>query len=206
MNTLRQELHKLFVKTGTFALMVRHAESLANLGGTLAGWSDAKLTDYGKRQAHYLYHGLHDFYPRVNGIYSSDLIRCVATTQLATLHSWSFSTDERLRECYFGDHEGEHFDTLGDELKLNINSPEYISPNGESWEQVNRRAEDFLREKGTQQGVYMCVSHGGTICRLSYFLGFTDALPNGGVLALRLVEGKPRELEFVWKMPEVPEF
>lgn len=37
------------------AILVRCCESQGNLAGTISGWTDTKLTDYGRRQAFTLY-------------------------------------------------------------------------------------------------------------------------------------------------------
>ncbi|CAG9316568.1 unnamed protein product [Blepharisma stoltei] len=202
MELLSQHLSQAFLKPGTRVIMLRHAESVCNLAGTLAGWTDSKLSDYGKRQANLLYQGLHPFYSQFKGIYSSDLKRCIDTTLFATLYSYPFRIDERLRECYFGDHEGEHFDTMP-ELQATVNSPTYQAPNGESWVMVKNRAVKFFKEKLAEDGVYLCVSHGGLICTLTIPLGHTDAVSNASIVGIELKNGVPEKVEFSWTCPEI---
>ena len=88
----------------------------------------------------------------------------------STLWSMPATLDERLRELYFGDHEGEHFDT-NPEIGEAINTMKYHAPNGESWEMVKRRFISFFKEKFREKGVYLCYTHGGAICSLTYDLG-----------------------------------
>lgn len=202
MELLTSHLTKFFSQPGTRVLMVRHAESVCNLAGTLAGWTDSKLSDYGKKQANLLYQGLHSYLPNFKQIYASDLRRCTGTVQFATLYSYKFQTDERLRECYFGDHEGEHFDTMP-ELQNIINSPTYHAPNGESWAMVKRRALNFFEDRITEDGVYMCVTHGGLICTLTIPLGETEMMSNASIAGIVLKEGLPSKVEFLWKCPDI---
>ena len=168
MDILRSHIQQVLQKPGKFVLMVRHAESVCNLAGTLSGWTDNRLTDYGKKQSQELYSVWHSYLPQFRGIFASDLKRTIETTSISTLHAWPFTTDERLREIYFGDEEGEHYDTLPQDRRDLINSPKYIAPNGEGWEQVGKRVLDFYSEKISQDGVHLCVSHGGLICSLTY--------------------------------------
>ena len=51
--------------------LVRSAESIGNLSGTLTGWSDVKLSDFGRRQAFTLSNAFTEF--RFPYVFSSDL-------------------------------------------------------------------------------------------------------------------------------------
>lgn len=67
----------------------------------------------GREQSHSLYPALNKYIDKFNGIYSSDLIRCVDTAFLALgCPSNPVKTDKRLRELHFGNDEGRHFDSL----------------------------------------------------------------------------------------------
>lgn len=198
------ELHSQilnFVKSaGTKFLFVRTGESVSNLAGTLAGWTDSKLSEYGKKQSNLLYANLHNSLPLFTSFNSSDLIRAVNTLQISTLYSVPFVQDERLREIYYGEHEGEHFDSMAEEFRNQINSMNYNAPGGESWAMVRKRALQFLQSKPT--GTHLCVSHGGLICCLTHPLGLTDVLPNASVVALSLVNDQ-LQLNFTWECPEI---
>jgi len=203
MEALSKNLSNLFKKQGKFVVMVRHGESMCNLAGTLAGWTDSRISDHGKKQANLLYSSLHEFYPQFKRIYCSDLQRAVITAQYATLFSWPVVQDERLREIYFGEHEGEHFDSMTQEMKGLINHPEYHAPKGESWPMVMSRAKSFFADSCSADGVYLCFSHGGLVCALTYYIGLKEALSNCSAVALRLDESEPKEIDFVWKFPEI---
>jgi probable phosphoglycerate mutase len=187
----------------TAVVLVRHAESLANLAGAIAGWTDVRLTEYGRKQAASLYEGLQPHLPRFKQIYSSDLKRCTETLAYSTVWSWPYKTDERLREMYFGEEEGEHFDSLPDAKKAGYNDMNYVAPGGEGWLMVRRRSQQFFRERLEESGVYLCYTHGGLMCTLTYDLGIKDVLPNCSVVALSMEEGRPTNLLFAWECPEI---
>ena len=81
--------------------LVRHGETTFSAGKRVAGWSDPPLTDNGRRQAEALREVIDG--RRFVGVWSSDLQRAVDSARLA----WGEpETDQRLRECDFGDLEG----------------------------------------------------------------------------------------------------
>jgi broad specificity phosphatase PhoE len=199
METLSTHLRSFLSHKGQNFLFIRTGESVSNLAGTLAGWTDSKLSDYGKKQSNLLYSSFHEFLPVFSSFTSSDLTRAVSTLQMSTLYRVPFTQDELLREIFYGDHEGEHFDSMSEEFRNKINSMEYHAPNGESWAMVRRRALKFLQSKGT--GNHFIVSHGGLICTLTYGLGLTDVLPNASVAGLKM-DGELK-LDFTWNCPEI---
>ena len=202
MEILRQNISKLINSSSRNILLIRSGENVSNLAGTLAGWTDCKLSEYGKKQANLLYEGLYDFLPKFKGIYCSDLQRAKDSLNFATLHSINYNEDERLREIYFGDHEGEHFDSMPEELKNNINSMDYHAPNGENWVKVNRRAYNFLNEKCRDKGCFLIVTHGGLICSITHPLGITNVLPNASIAGITLTNDSTL-LQFTWNCPEI---
>ena len=58
-------------KTERQLVLVRSAESVGNISGTLTGWMDSKLTDFGRKQAFSLNPALEDV--EFSSWYSSDL-------------------------------------------------------------------------------------------------------------------------------------
>lgn len=203
MHTLRRNLDSLFLPNTTSVVFIRHAESLANLAGAVAGWTDARVTEYGRKQAAALYEGLHLHLPRFNQIYSSDLSRSIETLKYSTLWCWPYKTDERLRELYFGEEEGEHFDSLTDEEKAIYNDINFVARKGEGWLMVRKRVHQFLKENATSPGVYLCYAHGGLMCSLTYEFGLKDMLPNCSAAGFSLDNGVPSQLLFTWKFPEL---
>ena len=72
----------------------------------------------------------------INHVHSSDLQRSVDTA----FYALGFPANEELikqsadlREMHFGDSEGLHFDGLSTKEKMEISSPDYHAPGGESW-------------------------------------------------------------------------
>mmetsp|Transcript_4802 Transcript_4802/g.8959 ORF Transcript_4802/g.8959 Transcript_4802/m.8959 type:complete len:225 (+) Transcript_4802:170-844(+) len=203
MQALSRSINALFVPNTTSVVLVRHGESLANLAGVITGWSDVKLTEYGRKQAAALHEGLHMHLPRFSHIYSSDLQRCKETLAYSTLWAWPYTTDERLREMHFGDEEGEHFDSMPEDRKAQFNQMTYVAPNGEGWLMVRRRVHAFFKEKMKEPGVYICYTHGGLMCSLTYELGLKEVVSNCSVVGLQLDNGVPSKMEFKWEFPEL---
>ena len=202
MEHLSSTLSQFLKSQGRNILLVRSGESISNLAGTLAGWTDTKLSEYGKKQSNLLYEGFHNHFSSFKRIYTSDLIRAKDSLRFATIYSVPFVEDERLREIYFGDHEGEHFDSMPEETKEKINSMDYQAPNGESWDMVKRRVLRFLDEQCKDNGNYLCFTHGGVICTLTYSLGITEVIGNASVVGFKL-NNDSMDLDFTWQCPEI---
>lgn len=199
-----QNLPKLISElTGTSVVMFRHGESLGNLAGTLTGWTDVRLTEYGRRQANFLYSQLHTVYGSVKAIYASDLARAVETTRYATLWTEPFQTDERLREIFLGKHEGEHYDSMTPEQQAIFNEMTYQAPEGESWTMVQSRAKQFIRERCTEQGVYLVFCHGGLICTLTHPFGDKELLSGCSAVGFTVKAGELTDMKFRWTCPEI---
>ena len=127
------------------ALLIRSCESQGNLSGTISGWTDVKLSDYGRRQAFMLNQVYSQNESMIYQIHSSDLSRCVDTSFYALgfpSNESLVSQSKNLREMNFGDQEGLHFDGLTQKEKDEISSREYQAPGegGENWDQVRERA------------------------------------------------------------------
>lgn len=121
-------------------ILVRNCESQGNLAGTITGWMDVPLTDFGRKQAFKLSECLAEF--EVDSVHSSDLIRSVDTA----FYAMAFPGEEdvtqtsNLRELNFGEHEGLHFDNLPQKQKERFSEPTFRAEGGESWSEVNLRA------------------------------------------------------------------
>ena len=110
------------------AILIRSAENQGNLSGTICGWTDMKLTDYGRRQAFMLNQVLEENLGQFHEIHSSDLQRCIDTSFYAlgfpSKNDFSNQTN-MLREMNFGTQEGLHFDGLSKAEKEKISSPDF---------------------------------------------------------------------------------
>ena len=104
MNNLYNENKCLRVEFECLIYVVRHGESVGNLNKVVLGHTNLPLTEKGKEQALLTAQYLKDV--KIDAIYSSDLLRAYETSLPHSLyHGLGISTDEALRELYFGDWE-----------------------------------------------------------------------------------------------------
>src|ERR1019366_865141 len=143
-----------------------------NAEGRYAGWSDPPLTLAGEAMARELsprFAGI-----RFDGIWGSDRIRPRETARLAGFPD--VPTDVRLRELHFGDLEGKTYEEAGEEWREKLRSfSDFQAPNGESTQDLLRRAEAFLAE--LILGRHLIFSHGGWIRSLMAQCG-SDRFPD----------------------------
>lgn len=133
--------------------LIRHGNTAWNSAGRWQGQADIPLSELGQMQAHSLASRLRDM--AFDVVYSSDLQRAHHTAKLALPHS-KIRLDPRLREVHFGDFEGKT-------AEENATHPHYAAwhtnpyrqalPNGESLEDVVRRAQGWLTEVPSQAHV-----------------------------------------------------
>lgn len=156
----------------TTVILLRHAHSVANEKGILAGRaSGVSLSTKGKEQAELLTSRLGN--ARFKDIRISPLERC-----LATLEPWLQSQDTSVRkkilfdpnvsEVDYGDWTGKKLLALSlrKEWRIVQNTPSEMKfPKGEGLLQMQQRAEKALRQsiKKTGTGVSLIVSHGDVI-------------------------------------------
>ena len=112
-----------------------------------------------------------------------------------------YSNEERLRELYFGEDEGVHYDSLPDESKQKLNDYRYVAPAGESWIQCHRRVLDFFKAEMQEEGTYLIFTHGGLLSSVTWDLGKRNNISNAGMIGLSLENGEPTKLEFAWDFP-----
>lgn len=112
-----------------------HGTTYDNASGKCSGWKQVELNDLGKEQAVNL--GKNTDY-KFDVLFTSDLIRAIKSSELAWPEIDSIQ-DARLRECNYGDYDGED--------KSIIVYENYIDtkfPNGESLKDVEKRIRDFV--------------------------------------------------------------
>lgn len=154
----------------TTLLLVRHGQSMANLSDTFAGHTDVPLSDLGKKQAKMTAAFIAENY-NVSAVYSSDLLRALATAQqVAGALGLSVTADKGLREIYGGEWEGVHYPDLP---KRNPKEFEIWSkdigkascPAGESVAQLQQRLMTTLRRiaKENEGKTVVIASHGCAI-------------------------------------------
>ena len=116
-----------------------HGTTFDNENHKSSGWNDAKLSDLGIIQSK-------DLTKLTAGkvfdaIFTSDLSRAIDSAHLAWGDKYPQYSDKRLRECNYGDLNGEDSDIVEPMQEKSINTP---MPNGESYEDVKARVNDFL--------------------------------------------------------------
>ena len=113
-----------------------HGTTYDNSENKCSGWKQVKLNYLGKEQAVNL--GKNTSY-KFDVLFTSDLVRAIDTAKLAFPQNKAIQ-DRRLRECNYGDFDGE-------DKKLVVYE-EHIEdpfPNGESLKDVESRVKDFLK-------------------------------------------------------------
>jgi probable phosphoglycerate mutase len=176
--------------------LVRHGETPASLGRTLAGWADVPLTEHGEAQASALRPLLAG--ERFEGVWCSDLRRAVRTARLAV--AAEAQQDRRLREMSFGSLEGQPWETLEERWRQALARFEgFEPPGGETFEDLRRRVLSFV--ESLPPGRHLVFTHGGVVRLLSREVGEDQFVPTGSLLvvdweARRLVlrrdgEGEP---------------
>lgn len=155
---------------------VRHGESVWNVEGRLAGWTDIALTQNGRAQASALQPILqqHTF----DSVWSSPLERARDTAMLA----WGnkFGEDELLKEFNFGDHEGRLVTELSKDYQTLLRKfDDYHPPGGEHGAHFFARVDRFIY--ALPPGKHLVFTHGGVIRRLFHLTGTPRFPQNAGI-------------------------
>lgn len=115
-----------------------HGTTYDNADKKCSGWKQVELNDLGKEQAANL--------GRINEnidfdiIFTSDLIRAIDSANIAFSNVPKIQ-DKRLRECNYGDLDGED-----KSLIIYENHIDDMFPNGESLKDVERRVRSFIED------------------------------------------------------------
>ena len=112
-----------------------HGTTTDNASKKCSGWSEAMLNDLGREQAVNL--GKNTPY-KFDLLFTSDLKRAKESAKLA-FPSFEGIADKRLRECNYGDLDGEDKKLVV--YEDHIDKP---FPNGESLKDVEKRVREFL--------------------------------------------------------------
>ena len=152
-------------------LLVRHGVSEHNTSDVISGGtSNPNLSQAGVKQVEEVSKIIGN--NKIDQVYASPLIRAKRTAQILTDFQKDIITDDRLKEMDFGSWEGQHaeelkvkcpdaFDDLG---TINSKYTKYAK-NGETFEQVADRVEEFLAEiqPYSNDKTIMVVCHGFVI-------------------------------------------
>ena len=112
-----------------------HGTTFDNANSKCSGWKQVNLNEQGKEQAKRL--GEITNY-KFDVLFTSDLIRAVDSANLAWPELEKIQ-DKRLRECNYGDYDGEDKNLV--KYEEHINTP---FPNGESLLDVQNRIKGFI--------------------------------------------------------------
>ena len=152
--------------------IVRHGETEANKNGYLQGWTDVPLNENGRFIAELTGRGLKDI--RFDHCISSPLIRAKETAEILLRESGnsvSISFDDRIKEMNFGSFEG--MSVRDEKLIQFLKEPvvDYKFPEGESFQEVMKRTQEFLKELIAKDDgkTYLVSTHG---CALRAMLNF----------------------------------
>lgn len=199
--------------------LIRHGETDFNLKGIIQGGGiDFPLNSVGVEQAELLQPVLEYSKITPQAIYSSPLKRAKQTAEIITKHvQVPILLDPLLKEIDCGDYEGKLLNDLDSFLLENLrNDPNQKYPNGESAEDVRKRAEKFMESiEQKDHKTIMIVSHGNflrcfmsavleipTIVSMRVFLdntGFCYLYKSYNVFKISIWNDTSHLREFKWK-------
>ena len=116
-----------------------HGTTTDNEAKLCSGWREAMLSDLGREQAHKLGNTSRKRGDRFDVVITSDLERAIETSNIAFPECEKL-TDKRLRECNYGDLDGEH-----KSLVIYEEHVDEAFPNGESLKDVENRIREFVQ-------------------------------------------------------------
>lgn len=115
-----------------------HGTTTDNAEKVCSGWKEAMLNDLGRERAKNLGDIISKKKINFDVIFTSDLKRAIESADIA-FPNYNKIADNRLRECNYGDLDGEH--------KSKVIYEEHIDvpfPNGESLKDVEKRVREFV--------------------------------------------------------------
>ncbi len=115
-----------------------HGTTTDNAAKLCSGWKEAMLNDLGKEQALSLGSVSRERGDKFDVVITSDLKRAVESSNIA-FPEYDKITDSRLRECNYGDLDGEHKN-----LVIYEDHIDEAFPNGESLKDVEKRMKEFV--------------------------------------------------------------
>lgn len=140
-------------------LLIRHGETDMNTNRVVQ-FPDTPLGEHGFRQAERL--GASLARRSIGRILSSDYSRARSTADTIARHTGLEPVESiQLRERNFGDIRGTPYDELGE---IDIFSPDFAPPGGESWEvfdaRVDRAWDEIVLHANAVSGDMVVVTHG----------------------------------------------
>ncbi len=191
--------------------ITRHSLTTWNEERRLQGWKNSPLTKQGEEDALKLGEYMKNIH--IDHIYSSPLLRARSTADLIFKNK-NIIEDDRLKEMNFGDYEGKYIQDLkkkDDYFRLWHHPHLLLSlPNGETYEEVISRLNDFVLEKyneNPQQTIFITI-HGMLFTILhGIFLDLpverlneiNQEIVRGCSLSLFEFDGKEHKIDFIGK-------
>ena len=118
-----------------------HGTTTDNAKNISSGWKDVDLSELGVKQSLDLKEQTRD--KKFDVVFCSDLKRAIHSAELTWKGIYPIIKDKRLRECNYGDYNGESSEIVEPLQEKNIK--ERFSK-GESYEDVKKRISDFLND------------------------------------------------------------
>lgn len=118
-----------------------HSTTEDNEDGIASGWNDVPLSDLGQMQAKELGKRRKD--DQFDVIFCSDLQRSYRTAEIAFGRKFIIRQDSRLRECNYGDWNGDEKHVIE---KAKLGHIEHPFPRGESWQRAVKRVIEALKD------------------------------------------------------------
>ena len=147
--------------------LLRHAQSVANTKGILAGQDDSvELSKAGFKQAESLISYLSAI--KFSKVYSSPLTRCIQTIApfMEKNSKLDFQVDNRVIEMNYGKWSGRKLAVLSKDPKwknVQNNPAAFTFPQGESFKSMRKRVDLALADLKTKNGPILVVTHGDII-------------------------------------------
>ena len=116
-----------------------HGTTIDNQNHISSGLKDVDLSELGVQQFIDLRKQTED--KNFDVVFCSDLIRAVNSAELTWKGQYKIIQDKRIRECNYGDNNGKSSDVVEPIQEKSITKS---FPNGESYEDVKARVNDFL--------------------------------------------------------------
>lgn len=158
--------------------LVRHGETVENSKAILSGWIEAQLSEKGIAQAKTLAPVLAPVH--FDAAFVSPLQRAKDTAHYADMNP---TVVEAIKEFSYGDYDGQRLDDIPKQWVDDLFAfNDFKTPNGETIEDVQKRATNFIRT--LPDGRYILFCHGGTIRSIVQKLGCDRFLDNGTVIVI----------------------
>jgi alpha-ribazole phosphatase/probable phosphoglycerate mutase len=117
-----------------------HGTTTDNQKDISSGWKDVELSELGVKQSKELLNQIGD--KKFDVVFCSDLKRAVDSADISFKRKFPIKQDKRLRECNYGDFNGKPSEIVEPMQEKCIFNR---FPNGESYEDVKIRINDFLK-------------------------------------------------------------